>query len=72
MAALCVIVMSHVRWFIVPYDGYPYTCATIANVERLADAVHVLYATWDSFDIDAVPVLFPDARRSLSLAVSGL
>ena len=72
MAALRVIVASRVRWFIVPYDGYPYACATIANAERLADTVRVLYAAWDSFNVDAVPVLFPDARRSLSLAVSEL
>ena len=72
MTALRVVVAFCVCWFIVPYDGYPYACATIVNAERLADAVPVLYAAWDSFDVGAVPVLFPDARRSLSLAVSEL
>ena len=70
MTTLHIIVVFCVCWFIILYDGYPYACATIVNAERLADAVRVLYAAWDSFDVDAVPVLFPDARRSLSLAVS--
>ena len=70
MAALRVVVAACVCWFIVPYDGYPYACGTLADAERLADAVCVPYAAWDSFDVDAVLVLFPDARRSLSLAVS--
>ena len=70
MAALRVIVASRVRWFIVPYDGYPYACATLTDAKRLADIVCVLYAAWDCFDVGAVPVLFPDARRSLSLGIS--
>ena len=70
MAALRVVVASCVCWFIDPYDGYLYACATIADAERLAGAVRVFYVAWDSFDVDAVPMLFPDARRSLSLAVS--
>ena len=69
MAALHVVFMSCVHWFIILYNGYSYTYATIA---RLVDAMCMLYATWDSFDIDAIPVLFSDAQKSLSLAISEL